>query len=389
MLSDSGQEIRTQFLLDPGVTFLNHGSFGATPRPVLAAAQRWQAEMERQPVEFLGRRFPELMRTAREALGQFIGSPSDALVFVPNATTGLNIVARSLCLGAGDEVLATNQEYGALDRTWKFLAGKQGFKYINTRLSLPPRSRQAWVEEFWSAVTLATRVIFVSHITSPTAAIFPVEEICRRARAAGILTVIDGAHAPGQIPLDLTDLDCDFYAGNLHKWLCAPKGSAFLYAHPRAQALIEPLVVSWGYLPEKPGPSAFIDLLEWSGTHDLSAYLAIPEAIRFQHEHDWDKVRRDCHRLAADTAARIQSLTGLPALYPPEPGWFGQMVAVELPATDPDALKLWLYEKWQIEVPVIRWENRIFLRISFQAYNNLADADRLLDALRDAFCLPA
>jgi isopenicillin-N epimerase len=315
--------LREQFLLRPDVVFLNHGSFGACPRPVFETYQAWQRELEREPVEFLGRRFADLMRHAREALAAYVGAAPDELVYVPNATTGLNIVARSLPLQAGDEVLASDHEYGALDRTWRFVCGQRGAKYINQPLPLPLESPQQVVETLWPAVNERTRVLFLSHITSPTALILPVAELVRRARQAGILTVIDGAHAPGQIPLDLTALGADFYSGNCHKWLCAPKGSAFLYARREMQHLVEPLVVSWGWNPDrgagfaacpdnpqagKPVPH-FIDEQEWQGTRDIAAYLSVPAAIQFQNEHDWPHVRAECHELLQETRQRIEEMS--------------------------------------------------------------------------------
>ncbi|HET8707129.1 MAG TPA: aminotransferase class V-fold PLP-dependent enzyme, partial [Pseudomonadales bacterium] len=258
--------------MDPHVIYLNHGSFGATPRPVFEEYQKWQRELEYQPTLFLGRRAGDLLEQSREILAAFLGTASQNLAYVTNATTGLNIVARSLALGPGDEVLATDHEYGALDRTWKFLAQKQGFKYINHPIPLPVSTPDAFIETFWAGVTPQTRVIFLSHITSPTALIFPIQEICRRAHNEGIITVIDGAHAPGQIPLSLDQTGADFYSGNLHKWLCAPKGAAFLYARPDAISRIEPLIVSWGYQSDHPSPSALVDYVEWQGTRDISAF---------------------------------------------------------------------------------------------------------------------
>jgi isopenicillin-N epimerase len=281
-MSPNTSNLRNEFLLDPRITFLNHGSFGATPRRVFECYQHWQRELEFEPVEFLSRRAPELLQASRAFLAEYLCTQADNLVYVQNATTGLNIVARSLNLVAGDEVLSTDHEYGAIDRTWKFFAQKRGFKYINYPLPSPVSTIAEFVEAFWKGVTPQTRVIFISHITSPTAIIFPIKELCSRARNARILTIIDGAHVPGQISLSLDDLGADIYCGNLHKWLCAPKGSAFLFARPEIQPLIEPLVVSWGWQSENPGPSLFVDYHEWAGTRDISAFLAVPEAIRFQ-----------------------------------------------------------------------------------------------------------
>src|SRR5712691_10980583 len=284
--------LRELLLLGPDVVYLHHGSFGACPRPVFAAYQRWQLELERQPVDFLHYRFDGLMREAREKLAAFLGAAPDDLVYVTNATTGLNIVARSLALQAGDEVLSTDHEYGALDKTWTFVCGRRGARYVQARLPSPLESPDQVIESIWARVTERTRVLFVSHITSPTALIFPVEALVRRARPAGILTVIDGAHAPGQIPLHLADLGADFYVGNCHKWMCAPKGSGFLYARRDRQSLLAPLVVSWGW------PSGFVEEQQRQGTRDIAAFLSVPAAIEFLREHNWPAVQRACHALA-------------------------------------------------------------------------------------------
>lgn len=375
-------DLRRSFLLDPEIVFLNHGSFGATPRAVFDDYQDWQRELERQPVEFLGRRATGLLADSRAALAATLGAGRDDLVYVSNATVGVNSVARSLALGPGDEVLASDHEYGACDRAWRFLAAKRGFAYIHQPVPVPLADREALVEQLWQGVTARTRLIFLSHITSPTATIFPVAAVCRRARQAGILTLVDGAHAPGQIPLDLGATGADFYAGNLHKWLCAPKGAGFLYARPEVQGLLEPLVVSWGWESEQPGPSAFVDQYEWQGTRDLSAFLAVPAAIRFQQEHDWGRVQADCHALALEAESRVRSLTGLPSLYADD-SWYAQMTALRLPAgTDPVALKAYLYDTCRIEVPLIEWNGSVLLRVSVQGYNSAGDIEALVSALR-------
>ena len=372
--------LNTYFLLDPSVTFLNHGSFGATPRPVFEEYQRWQLELERQPVEFLGRRFNGLMAESRKVLGEYLGTHADNLVYTQNVTISMNIVARSLDLGAGDEVLASDHEYGAMDRTWRFLAKEHGFTYINQPVSLV--SREAFTDSFWSAVTPRTRVIFLSHITSPTAVIFPLDEIIQRARRAGIITVIDGAHAPGQLSLKLDSFGADFYGGNLHKWLCAPKGAGFLYARPEMQNLLKPFVISWGYESIMPGNSTFVDHHEWWGTRDVAAFLSVPAAIKFQKDHDWVNVRIECHKMVRDAQGRICELTGLAPLHARSDDWFAQLAAAQLPAdTDLPALKIRLYDEFRIEVPLIEWQDKKLIRISVQGYNTEADIERLLFAL--------
>jgi isopenicillin-N epimerase len=375
--------LSSQFLVRPDIIFLNHGSFGACPRPVFDAYQAWQRELERQPVEFLGRRFDDLLRAARKALAAYVNCDADDLVYVPNATTGLNIVARSLPLRAGDEIVTTDHEYGALERTWTFVCEKTGAVYKPVPIPVPLTTSADFVERVWAAVTPRTRVLFLSHLASPTALIFPIQALVRRARDAGILSVIDGAHAPGQIPLDLSALDADFYSGNCHKWMLAPKGSAFLYARRAVQNLIEPLVVSWGWRPEKPARSKFTQEQEWQGTRDIAAYLAVPAAIDFMNAHNWDAVRADCHALARYARETISHLTGLSPLSPETDEWFSQMLSLPLPSRNPDLLKQRLYDEYKIEVPILTWQNRHLIRVSIQAYNTRAHVDALTAALHE------
>ncbi len=371
------------FILNPEIIFLNHGSFGATPRIVMELYQKLQMEMERQPVEFLGRKAPDLLRNSRQILANYLGTSCDNLVYVTNTTVGINIIAHSLDLRPNDEVLATNQEYGALDRTWKFLAQKKGFTYINQIYSSPIHSEEELLSEFIKGLSDRTKVIYISHITSPTAMIFPIQKMIDCARQRNILTIVDGAHAPGQLHINLNDLDVDFYVGNLHKWLCAPKGSAFLYSNPRVQHLIEPLVVSWGWQSDNPSSSQFVDYLEWQGTRDISAFLAVPAAIEYQQRRNWDQVRMECHSLASLTYDQITQLTNLPPLYSNKPSWFSQMVALPLPdSIHPAVLKDRLYDEFQIEIPVISWNGQTLIRASFQIYNNISDVECLVSALR-------
>jgi isopenicillin-N epimerase len=375
------RHLKGQFLLDPAVAYLNHGSFGATPAPVFEEYQRWQRELEREPVEFLSRRHDDLLAHARQVLAAYLHAAADDVVYTTNATTSINIVARSLQLGPGDEVLASDHEYGACDRTWRFLAGRRGFRYVRQPIRLPLRSLADFADQFWAGVTPQTRLVFLSHITSPTAVVFPVAEICRRARSAAILTVIDGAHAPGQVNLDLPALGVDFYAGNLHKWLCAPKGAGFLYARPEVQQLLTPLVVSWGFESETPGKSRLIDYFQWAGTRDIAAFLTVPAAIEFQHGNQWDRVRLECHALLGEALAGISALASTESLYASD-SWYVQMAAAELPSSaDVKRLQARLYEVFRVEVPLLEWNDRKLIRVSVQGYNARRDVDRLLDAL--------
>ena len=373
--------LREMFHLNPEVVFLNHGSFGACPRPVFETYQDYQLQLEYQPVEFLGRRFTDLMQEARAKLAGFIGAEANDLVYVPNATTGLNIAIRSLPLGPGDEVLTTSHEYGALDRTFRFICGKRGAYYIRRPLPLPISSAKRAIEAVWNGVAPETKVLFLSHITSPTAITLPIAELIQRARNAGIITVVDGAHAPGQIPLDLQGLGADIYSGNCHKWLMAPKGSAFLYVRREIQDTIEPLVVSWGWESEEPGPSRFVDYHEWQGTRDIASFLAVPAAIQFFEDHDWPCVQNRCHELVRYARQRITALTGLAPITPDSAEWFAQMAAFPLPECDGAKLKDQLYDRYRIEVPITTLGDRNFVRISVQGYNTQSDLDILIAAM--------
>lgn len=370
-----------EFLLRPDMYFLNHGSFGACPRPVFSVYQEWQRELEAQPVAFLSRRLPGLLAEARGVLGRYVGTSADRITFVPNATHGVNIVARSLDLRPGDEVLATDHEYGAVDRTWRFICARRGARYINQPIAVPVRDAETIVAQLWAGVTERTRVIAMSHISSSTALTFPVAEICRRARAEGILTLIDGAHAPGQIDLSLDALGADFYTGNCHKWLCAPKGAGFLYARPERQALLHPLIVSWGWESEQSCSTPFIDYFSWTGTHDPAAYLSVSAAIAFQVERNWAMVRAACHALLLDASQRVAARTGLPHISPDTGDWWAQMRTIPLPPCDLEQLQARLWDAFQVEAMVTCWRGMHALRVSIQCYNRPADVERLLEGL--------
>ena len=376
--------LKQHFLLDPSVVFLNHGSFGATPKSVFDAYQNWQLRLERQPVLFLGRELDGLLKESRRALGKYLNADSDDLVYIPNATHGVNIIARSLQLKPGDEVIGRNHEYGDCDYTWDFICGKIGAKYIHQPISLPVYSIEGVTDQFWQGVTSRTKIIYLSHITSPTALRMPVEQICNRAKEAGILTVIDAAHAPGQIPVDLQALGADIVFGNCHKWMLNAKGSAFLYVRRELQRLIDPLIVSWGYhpTPEITTGSRFIDLLQWTGTKDPTAALTVPTAIQFMQERNWDEVQNECHDLLRQGIEQICNLVNMSPLYPLDSDFYGQMGIAPLPFSDLAVLKSRLYDEHKIEVPLIQWQDKQFVRISVQGYNSQEDIDSLVNALK-------
>lgn len=376
---------RHDFLLEPGLVFLNHGSFGAVPRRVHEASEALRLDMERNPVEWLGRRSDELLEDARRRLAAFVGAHHDDLVFFPNPTTAINMVVRSLRLPAGSEILTTDHEYGAMVRTWHKWCDEHELAYRPVQLPDPLPSPDEVADIIWSAVTERTRVLFVSHITSATAIRLPVEQLCNRARLAGILTIVDGAHVPNHVPLDLAALGADVYTGALHKWLCAPKGASFLHATPAVQEWLQPLVVSWGWESDAPSHSRFVDHHQWQGTRDLTPFLAVPAAIDFVESHDWSVVRSEGHRRVIEARDRVDGLTGLAPLAPDADQWLGQMAAIRLPdPVDVSLLQTHLRERSRIEVPCHRWNGQALMRVSATAHTTDDDIDALVDAMPTA-----
>ena len=383
--------MRDAFLLDDDLVFLNHGSYGACPREVFDIYQHWQRELERNPVEFLGRRSAALLAQARDGLAAYLGACGEDLVFVPNATTGVNIVARSLPLQPGDEVLGTDHEYGACEAAWRVACEQRGAHYRPLPIALPYDAERA-AQQVLDAITPQTKVLFLSHITSVTALVLPVARLCAEARKRGVLTVLDGAHAPGQLRLDLTALAADFYTGNCHKWLCAPKGAGFLHVRPEHQAQVEATVVSWGYVANLAGHTGFDAYtgrtplerkLQWQGTRDIAAYLAVPAAIEFQHRHDWPGWGARCHELACQTRRRVLQRNGMAPMSGDDAHAQMVLIPVRCAPEDADALRRRLFDAYRIEIPVTRHGDRVFVRLSVQAYNTPAEMDALVQALAE------
>lgn len=375
--------MKSHFHLNPEITFLNHGSFGACPKPIFEEYQRFQLELENEPVYFIQKKSAGYLKTARESLAKFVGCEAQDLFFTPNPTFAVNTIMRSLKLQAGDEILTTNHEYGAMDRTWHFYCKKSGAKYIRQEISLPITSKEQILGEFWKGVTSKTKVIFLNQISSSTALIFPVKEICVKARELGLITIIDGAHVPGHIDLDITDLNPDFYTGTLHKWMLAPKGSSFLYVKKEYQNHIEPLVVSWGYESDFPGESQFLDYHEYQGTRDISAFLCTPKVIEFLEENNWKEKAIACRKLVLDNYQDFCDLLNTKPLCPITEEFLGQMASIQLRTSKPLELKELLYEKYKIQIPVMPLNGNIYLRYSINAYNSQDDLDILHQALTD------
>ena len=369
----SPTELRREYLLDPGVAFLNHGSFGACPRPVFERYQAWQRELEREPVDFLDRRLSGLLDTARSALAGYLGASAADLAFVTNATTGVNLIARSLDLRPSDEVLATDLEYGACDLAWGWVCRSTEARYVRAPIPLPLDGPSTLVDALFAATTERTRAVFVSHVASTTGLVLPVEAILARARELGLVTIVDAAHAPAQVPVDLDALGADYTSGNCHKWLGSAKGAGFLHVRPEHQERVDAAIVSWGY----DEGTTFSERIESQGTRDPAAWLTVPDAIRFQVERDWDGVRDRCRRLAREARRDLCDLLLTAPLAPDE--MVAQMAAVRLPHPAPN-LSERLYADHRVEIPV-SGEHHDLLRLSVAGYTTSDEIDRLLTAL--------
>jgi isopenicillin-N epimerase len=374
--------LRDQFLLRPDITYLNFGSFGACPRPVFERYQQFQLELEQGPVQFITNTGLQYVEKARKALGDYLDADVDDLVFVTNPSYAVNIIAKSFALRAGDEVLTTEWEYGACDRTWQYYCDKVGARYVKQPIRLPLLSQEDFVEQLMAGVTSKTKLIFLSHITSSTAIRFPVEKVVAAAKQRGIMTFIDGAHAPAQVPLSLRTLDADIYTGACHKWMMTPKGSSFLYVRKEHQHLFDPLVISWGYKADKPSHSLFLDYHQQQGTRDFSAFCCIPAAIEFMKEHKWEEVAAHCRQLVLSNAMRFCNLLDAEPLLPLDDFFVRQLFSIPIRTNEPEQLKARLFNDYKIEIPVMRHGDRVFIRYSIQAFNSQADLDRLAEALK-------
>ncbi|HEX7471977.1 MAG TPA: aminotransferase class V-fold PLP-dependent enzyme [Candidatus Limnocylindrales bacterium] len=380
--------------LDPTVAFLNHGSFGAAPRVVQEAQRAWRDRMEREPVRFLDRELDRHLAYVRERLGAFIGARPEDLAFVSNATTGVNTVLQSLRWEPGDELLSTDHEYNATLNALRHVAARDGARVVIARIPFPIRSADQIVDAIVGAVTPRTRLALVSHITSTTALVMPVERIVRELAARGVDTLLDAAHAPGQVPLDLDALGAAYTTGNAHKWLCAPKGAAFLHVRADRRDAIRPLVVSHGANERRTDRTRFRAEFDWTGTADPSAVLAIPTALDFLaglRPGGWPELMASNRALALAARGHVGAALGIDL--PAPDAMIGAMAALPLPGEVPPDVKTRLYDDDRIEVPVSTWPvdaaledgeapRARLLRISAQAYNDEIEYMRLAAALR-------
>jgi isopenicillin-N epimerase len=374
------------WLLDPTVTYLNHGTVGAPPKRVLAAQQAIRDEIERQPSRFLLRELSSVivgvphpvtprLRAAAERVASFLGARGQDLVFVDNATTGINAVLRSFGLRQGDEVLVTDHAYGAVANAASFHARERSARVRTVELPAPSRGKRAFVDAVAGAIGPSTRLAVIDHVTSESALILPVEEIVARCHEQKVAVVVDGAHAPGALALDVPSIGADWYVGNLHKWAHAPRSCGFLWAAPDRQESLHPTVISWGL------GKGFAAEFDWVGTKDPSAYLAAPFAIAFMEELGIEAARAYCHALALEGARLLCARWSTPLDL--DEAMVGTMATVPLPermgSTSEDAAKLRdaLLEEDRIEVQLHAWRERLWVRISMQIYNELGDVERL------------
>jgi len=379
--------------LYPAVSFLNPASFGACPTTVLEAQQRLRRQLEAEPVRFLSRELDDRLDTARAGLAAFVGADADDLAFVPNATTGVNAVVRSLPLAQGDELLATDHTYNACRNALEFVAGRAGARVVIATIPFPLDSPERVVEAVMDRVTPRTRLALIDHVTSPTGLVLPLARLIAELAARGVDTVVDGAHAPGMLPLELRTLGAAYYSGNCHKWLCAPKGAAFLYVRRDRQADVRPLTISHGANARRPDRSRFRLEFDWTGTGDPTAYLVVPEAIRFMGSlvpGGWPALMRRNRELALGARQALIKRLGIEPPSPEE--MIGSLASIPLPdgapAADvawrrPDPIQAALFERHGIEVPVMSWPAppKRLLRISAQLYNEAAHYLRLVEAL--------
>lgn len=380
--------MRQHWTLEPGITFLNHGSFGACPADVLAGQSRLRARLEANPMRFMVREQEALLDGALEALGAFLGAAPADLAFVPNATAGVNAVLRSLQFAPGDEILTTDHLYPACRNTLDYVAARTGARVAVARISFPLEHSSEIVKSILDAANARTRLAVLDHVSSPTALVFPVEALVRALAARGIDTLLDGAHAPGMLPLDLDALGAAYYVGNCHKWLCAPKGAGFLHVRPDRQAALVPVAISHGASSARTDKSRYRLLFDWTGTTDPTPALCVPAALRFMDAllpEGWPGVMRANRALALQARDLLCRSLGIT---PPAPAeMLGSMASLLLPEVAVDLDALW--REQGIEVAVFDWENRParILRVSTQLYNSPADLEKLDACLRRLYCV--
>jgi isopenicillin-N epimerase len=366
-----GRAIRGEFLLDPDFLIVNHGSFGAAPRSVLAAQDTWRRQLETSPTRFMNRILTDALRHTAGRLAGFMGAAGDDLVFVDNATTGCNAVLRSLDLGPGDEILVTDHTYPAIRRTAAYVASRTGASVVVATIPYPPDDGDAIVGAVAAALTPRTRLAVLDHITSPTALLMPIAALIGACRAVGARVLVDGAHAAGNVPLDLPALDADWYVGNCHKWLMAPKGAGFLWARKTAQAAVHPATISLHY------GEGFAAEFDWTGTRDPSAWLAVTAALDFHERLGGPALMQRNAALAQQAAALVAGHLGTAS--GTAPALAAAMTTVRLPIAGPAtplralALTDRLLDEHRCDAPIAAFAGAFWLRLSAAAYNDIDD----------------
>jgi len=382
---------RAEMLIDPTATYLNTGSYGPSPRIVFECVTALRRQLAAEPVDFLWRTTPPLLWAARERLAGFVGASPQSLIFTVNVTAGINIVAAALRLPAPGDVLVPSHEYGSMVYAWERACQRQGLTLRTVPIPMPPMSAGDVVQAIVAAMSPKTRLLMVSHVLYTTGMVMPVRELCAEARRRGILTLIDGAHAPGMVPVSVADLGCDFYAANCHKWLLAPIGAGFLYVAPGNEDRLQPLSVSWGWHYDRAkaderddwGGTPRLRSFEFEGTRDPSPWLTVPTAIDL-HERLGPAAIRSRHRELADHVRQaLGRIAGLALATPDQADLRGALTSFRLAATAPAAeLRQHLWERHRIEVPIIEQATGNYLRISTRFYNTEEEVDRLAAALR-------
>lgn len=369
-----------QWEIDPQTTYLNHGSFGPSPRPVREAYRNWQDELQKQPMRFFLESLEPALRSARAAMAEFVGTSDEDLIFVENATVGMNIVADSFPLDKNDEILLTNHEYGAVFRIWQRACGDRGAHVKSVELPTEFSDPQHVVDSIVAAITPNTKMLVLSHITSATAIVLPVQQICAALRERGVAVCIDGPHAPVQVPVDIADIGCDFYTASNHKWLSAPFGSGFLFVAKPYQSFIRPSVLSWGRL--KPHPiESWSDEFIWRGTRDPASFLATQDAIQFINQVTVEAFRARSHHLAQYARRTLTEITQLQPLVPDDPTWYASMAMIGLPNLE--MKDLWEhFRERNFEILFEHLNDRTWLRVSCHLYNDHEQIDRLGDELK-------
>jgi len=372
-----------KFNLNKDITFLNHGSFGACTKKVMNEYIQYQYQLENQPVDFIEKKVPKLLALSRSKLADFLNTSSNDIVLLDNPTTAINEVIRSLQLDRGDEIITTDHEYGAMDKAWEFITEKKGANYKRVELPFPIESSKDIFSTIVNSISQKTKILFISHITSPTGIIFPVEDLCKYARENNIITIIDGAHVPGHIQLDIKDLNPDFYIGTCHKWLCTPKGVSFLYVRRNFQDSIDPLIIGWGWRDFDSNLSEFINNHEWWGTRDMSAYFCLPSALKMHQTKEMIDGRMHCQSKIPIIRNIVNDITSQMEICPNN--MLGQMASMVMPNIDHVNLKTTLINEYKIEIPVFKWKNMSILRVSYQVYNTEKDIEKLSTVLTKIF----